>query len=83
MDAGACGLRGEEEDSIHLILDCEQYSSHLWGMLDEMTTVALQIRDPEQARINLTNFHICYMKALPRLSSHAQQSFSLLMEEVK
>ena len=47
------------------------------------TAVALQIRDPEQARINLTNFHICYMKALPRMSSHAQQSFSLLMEEVK
>ena len=82
-DAGACGLCGEEEDSLHLILECGHYSHRIWELFDEMSTVALRIRDPEQARINLTNFQILYVQAPPRMSSRAQTSFSMLVEEIK
>ena len=51
--------------------------------MDEVATEALRIRDPNQARITLTNFHILYVQPLPRMANRAKAQCSMLIEEIK
>jgi hypothetical protein len=82
-NANRCTLCGMEEDTAHILTNCDRYSYRLWELFSEILTMASRTFDLGRGRIGLTFSNIMYHTPILSMPKDLGKAVHSVLLEIK